>query len=187
MHRIKWIVLVAGVGLPAAAPARAIGNGSGAERVEATLGASSIGNPNLKTCAITRADTYSKFEASYSGQVVTDREEVLGIIINFKIVFSNDTGLGTAKGTFNLVDPGTLTTIGTGGMSAVFTGDPNLIGDPNLFRGRLDGLMQGGINDPNERTIIWLFTADLVKAGQTLSGGIGDSTTMATSAIVFPP
>jgi hypothetical protein len=47
--------------------------------------------------------------------------------------------------------------------------------------------MQGGIEDPNERTIIRLFTANLVKAGRTLSGFIGDRITMSASAILFPP
>lgn len=187
MRRIMWIALAVLAAFIAVVPAGAIGNGSGAERVNATLGASSIGDPTIKTCAITREDTYSKFTASYSGQVLTDREEVLGIIINYKIIFSLRTGLGTAKGQFSLVEPDTRTTIGSGEMNAVFMGDPNSVGDPNLFAGQLDGLMQGGIGDPNPRTIIWLFTANLVKGGRSWTGFIGDRTTMAASAILFPP
>ncbi|HEY3023107.1 MAG TPA: hypothetical protein VGK11_05680, partial [Actinomycetota bacterium] len=49
---------------------------------------------NDKTCAITREDTYGKFTADYSGRLVTDREEVLGYVVNWKIIFSLRTGLG---------------------------------------------------------------------------------------------
>lgn len=34
---------------------------------------------------------------------MTDREEVLGYVANWKIIFSLRTGLGTAKGKFNFV------------------------------------------------------------------------------------
>ena len=191
MRRIKWIALAALAALVAVAAAGAIGNGSGVERVSATLTASSIGNPNIKSCAVTREDSYYKFTGDYSGHLVTSREEALGIIINFKIIVSLNTGLGVTKGTFTLTDVTTGATIGSGSLNAVFIGDPNLIGDPNAigdpnqFGGELHGMLLGSIGDPNVRTIIWLVSANL-KGGRELSGGIGDPTIMPASAILFP-
>jgi hypothetical protein len=185
MRRITWIALAAVIALIAVAAAGAIGNGSGAERVSATLAASSVGDPNLKTCAVTREDTYDKFTADYSGRLVTDREEVLGIIIDVKIIASVNTGLGTVKGTFSLMDVTTGATIGGGDLNAV--GELSGFEDPNEFGGSVQGLMRGSIGDPNVRTIIWLFSASLSRGGRDLSGGIGDPTIMPASAILFPP
>jgi hypothetical protein len=188
MRRIRWIVLAALAALVAAAAAGAIGSGSGAERVNATFVASSIGNPNIKTCAVTREGTYVKFTADYSGQLVTDREEVLGIIIHSKNIANVETGLGAVKGNFTLVDPTTGATVGGGDLNAVFIGDPNAIGDPNSFGGNVNGMMLGSIGDPNLRTIIWLFSSALSKdGGHTFRGAIGDPTIMPASAILFPP
>jgi hypothetical protein len=187
MRRIKWIALAAVAALVAVTSAGALGDGTGAERVTATLAAGSIGDPTLKTCAETRGDAYGKFAADYSGQVVTDREEALGIIINDKIIFSLRTGLGTAKGRFSLIDPTTGATVGSGELNAVFVGDPNQIGDPNSFGGELHGLMLGSVGDPNLRTVIWLFTASLSDGGRTFTGAIGDPHIMPASAILFPP
>jgi hypothetical protein len=187
MHRIKWIALAAVAALVAVAAAGALGNGTGAERVTATIAASSIGDPTIKTCAESREDTYDKFAAGHSGRLMTDREEALGIIINDKIIFSLRTGLGTAKGRFSLIDPTTGAPIGSGELNAVFIGDPNQIGDPNAFGGELHGLMLGSIGDPNDRTIIWLFSATLSDGGRTFSGAIGDPSIMPASAILFPP
>jgi hypothetical protein len=172
--------------LVAVAAAGAIGNGSGAERVSATFTAGSIGNPNIKTCAETREDAFAKFAADYSGRLVTDREEALGIVINFKVIFSLRTGLGTAKGRFSLVDPTTGATVGSGELNAVFVGHPNEIGDPNAFGGELHGLMLGTIGDPNDRTIIWLFTASLSDGGRTFRASIGDPNLTPAAAILFP-
>jgi hypothetical protein len=172
--------------LVAVAAAGAIGNGSGAERVNATFAASAIGDPTIKTCAVTREGSYLKFTGDYSGRAVTDREEVFGIVINWKTIANVETGLGTAKGTFQLVDPTTGATVGNGELNAVFVGDPNLIGDPNQFGGELHGMMLGSIGDPNARTIIWLFSASLSNGGRTLSGAIGDPTLAPTPAILFP-
>jgi hypothetical protein len=187
MRRITLIPLAALAALVAVAAAGAIGNGSGAERVSATIAASSIGDPNVKTCAVTREGTYLKFTADYSGRLVTDREEILGIIINFKTIANLETGLGAAKGTFTLVDVTTGATVGAGNLNAVFIGDPNAIGDPNSFGGALHGLMLGSIGDPNQRTIIWLISASLDRGGRIFSGAIGDPTIMPAAAILFPP
>ena len=186
MSRIKWIALAALAALVVVAAAGALGNGSGAERVSASFAASSIGNPNIKTCAITREDTYLKFAADYSGRLVTSREEVLGIIIHVKVIASLNTGLGTIKGTFSLVDVTTGATVGSGALDAVFIGDPNVIGDPNAFEGDLHGLMRGSIGDPNQRTIIWLFDGGISRGGRDATGAIGDPTIMPASAILFP-
>jgi hypothetical protein len=188
MHRLKWIALAVAAALVAVAAAGAIGNGSGAERVSATFSAASIGDPNDRTCAVTPEDTYGKFAADYSGRLVTDRDEVLELqFIGDKIIFSHRTGLGTVKGKFNLVEPDTRTIIGSGELNAVFIGDINSFEDPNEFRGELHGMLVGGIEDPNERTIIWLFSASLTDGGRTLSGFIGDRNLMPAAAILFPP
>jgi hypothetical protein len=186
MRRTKWIVLAAVIALVAASAVGAIGNGSGAERVSASFSASSIGNPNIKTCAVTRQGSYLKFTADYSGRLVTDREEAFGIIINYKIIANVETGLGTVKGRWELLDPTTGAAMGSGDTNAVFIGDPNAIGDPNQFGGQLNGLMVGSIGDPTIRTIIWLFSASLSRGGQDLSGAVGDPHIMPASAILFP-
>jgi hypothetical protein len=187
MRHTKWIAFAAVAALVAVAAAGAIGNGSGAERVSATFSAGSIGDPTLRTCAVRPEDTYGKFTADYSGRLVTDRGELLALqLIGDKIIFSHRTGLGTVKGKFNLVDPTTGATVGTGDLNAVFIGDPTQVGDPNLFGGELHGMMVGGFEDPNERTIIWLFSASLSDGGRTLSGAIGDPTIMPATAILFP-
>lgn len=184
---MKWIALALMAALVAVAAAGAIGNGSGAERVSATFAAGSIGDPNQRICAVRPEDTYGKFTADYSGRLVTDRDEVLVLqFIGDKIIFSHRTGLGTVKGKFNLLDPITGATVGSGDLNAVFVGDPNQIGDPNSFGGELHGMMVGGFEDPNERTIIWLFSASLSDGGRTLSGAIGDPTIMPAAAILFP-
>src|SRR6266487_5551382 len=102
MRRITWIAFALVAALVAVAAAGAIGNGSGAERVNATFVAGSIGDPSIKTCAVTRQGTYVKFTADYSGQLVTDREEELGIIIHVKNIANVETGLGAVKGNFSL-------------------------------------------------------------------------------------
>jgi hypothetical protein len=188
MHRKKWIALAALTALAAVpSAASAIGNGSGAERVNATFAAGSIGDPNAKTCAVTRDGTFVKFTADYTGRLVTDREEVLVFqFIGDKIIANVETGLGTAKGKWNLVDPTTGATVGSGDFDAVFIGDPDSIGDPNSFGGNVYGMIRG-FEDPNERTIIWLFSASLSDGGRTLGGFIGDRNLMPAAAILFPP
>jgi hypothetical protein len=187
MRRTTWIALAAVAALVAVAAAGAIGAGSGAERVNATFSASSTAGPTIKTCAVTRADTYSKFAADYAGRLVTDRDEVLILqFIGDKIIFSANTGLGTVKGKFNLVEPDTRTIVGHGELDGVFSGDPSSVGDPNLFGGNVSGMLRG-FEDPNERTIIWLFSASLSDGGRTLSGFIGDRNLMPAAAILFPP
>jgi hypothetical protein len=188
MRRKKWIALVALAALVAVpSVASAIGNGSGAERVNATFTAGAIGNPNLKTCAVTRDGTFVKFTADYTARLVTDREQVLVFqFIGDKIIANVETGLGTAKGKWDLVDPTTGATVGSGVSDAVFIGEPNSFEDPNQFGGNLYGMIRG-FEDPNERTIIWLFSASLTDGGRTLSGFIGDRNLMPAAAILFPP
>jgi hypothetical protein len=188
MRRKRWIALAALAALVAVpSAASAIGNGSGAERVNATFTAGSIGDPNDKICAVTRAGTFVKFTADYAGRLVSDREEVLAFqFIGDKIIANVETGLGTAKGKWSLVNPTTGATVGSGDFDAVFIGDPNSIGDPAIFGGNVYGMIRG-FEDPNERTIIWLFSASLSDGGRSLSGFIGDRNLMPTAAILFPP
>jgi hypothetical protein len=188
MRRMKWIALAALAALAPVTAAGAIGRGSGTEAVSATFGASSIGDPNDKTCAVTREGTYIKFTADYSGRLTTRSEDILDFTLSGgKILANLETGLGSAKGSWSLVEPDTRTTIGSGQFMAVFTGDPNQFGDPNAFGGELDGMMVGGVADPNVRTALWNFSASLSDGGRTLTGAIGDPTIAPNPAILFPP
>ncbi len=103
---------------------RGVGRGSGTEAVSATFGASSIGDPTIKTCAVTREGTYIKFTADHSGRLTTRSGDVLLFTLSGgKILANLETSLGTAKGPWSLVEPDTRTTVGSGQLMAVFVGD----------------------------------------------------------------
>src|SRR6266545_1092637 len=185
MRQIRWVALAAIVTLVPAGVATAIGEGRGTERVVASFEARSVGDPNIKSCKEIPDGTYRQFEATYVGSLTTDREEVFEFDHRgLEILVDMETGLGVAEDTWTLTstDRGQR---GSGELVAVFIGDPDQIGDPTLFAGELQGMFIGGYEDPNERRVIWNFSARLTDGGQALTGAIGDPNVAPNPAILI--
>jgi hypothetical protein len=170
--------------LVATATATAIGRGSGTEEISATFQARTIGDPSIKSCRAIPGGTYSQFQADYPdpfNSLTTDAgEEFVFNLRGVEILVNEEAGLGAAESHWTLTSRDGAQR-GSGEMIAVF------IGNPNIFEGDLHGMLIGGVEDPDERSVLWNFSARLSDGGRTLTGAIGDPNVAPNPAILIPP
>jgi hypothetical protein len=180
LRRTTSITLAVVTALVAVGAATGIGRGE-TEEVVASFQARAIGNPHIKSCRAIPGGTYSQLEASYRGSLTTDPGEALELTTRgLEVLVNRETGLGSVEGTWGLVVPGDPDVVGRGELIAVF------VGNPHIFEGELHGMLIGGFEDPDERRVLWNFSARLTNGGQTMDGAVGNPNIAPNAAILIP-
>jgi hypothetical protein len=187
-RRKMYVLVVVGalLALAASVSQAAIGRGEGAEAFAATFDARAVGDPTITSCPGLGPDGL-KIERRYEGTFTIPAEERrLAARFSLEILFDRSTGVGTAEGNWQLLDPPDPDIVARGGLITVVKAldppDPDLDPpDPDLG---LHGLVIGSLDPPDPdlptQRLLGNFAASLGDGATFphLKGTVGDPTNL---------
>ena len=101
---IQTVLAVAAVAAFASVAAAAFGGGGGAGKFAATFEARAVADPTAESCPALGPGGL-KTEARYQGTMTIDGEEFAFNFTTLEILYDRSTGVGTAEGTWRLIEP----------------------------------------------------------------------------------